>query len=186
LHPLQSAATATHGETAKPAGASLPPPIAPERIGVITAELIHIEPVAQGSTLFVIDTAAVAATTTDESLARLLSPIRANIAELSLARSKITDASAPLLASLPNLRRLNLSATAITDATLTALANHPALEDLTLARTKTSDCASLASIPHLKHLYVWDTLSTPEVLVALSAKRPDLLIDSGAPSRDPS
>lgn len=180
-----AASTSNPPSEPSPLSHALPAPASPETLAALTTALIHVEPVSQTSPLLVIDTAAVAASTTDETLSRLLSDIKPNIADLSLARTKITDASAPILAGMKNLRRLSLTATAITNSTLAALANHPALEDLTLARTKISDTAALASIPHLKHLYVWSTNVSPESLADLSAKRPDLIINSGAPAPDP-
>jgi uncharacterized membrane protein/YHS domain-containing protein len=163
------------------------PPQAPEEaLAALKAELVHAEPLAQGSHLYLVDFAAAAPRATDELVARLLAPVKEQVGDLSLSGCPITDAVMPLLAQLPRLRRLDLRATAVTDAGLRALARHPQLAELVLARTKLTDAAvsELAAMPALASVYLWDSGLSSDALVALAQQRPNLRIDSGeeAPS----
>jgi len=129
-----------------------------------------------------VDTAAVAAFITDAEAAELLGPAALYIADLSLARTGITDASMDLIASMPNLRRLSLSATNVGDAGLARLAGHATLAELVLSQTSVTDAGleSLASMAGLARVYLWHTGVTSEGVAALRARRPELLIDIGA------
>src|SRR5690606_27953825 len=111
-----------------------------------------VEPVARDSNLLLLDASAVAPSIDDAALAELLAPIRTHVADLTIARTRITDESLRLIADLPNLRRLNLSATPVTDAGIAHLSGHPVLEELVLTQTGVTDSSydALASLPSLK------------------------------------
>lgn len=167
-----------------PAAASAPAdpaPVAPSALQEIRARLVHVEPVALGSPYLLLDTSAVAPSVNDSALAELLAPVRDNIADLALARAKITDASMDLIASLPRLRRLNLTGTAVGDAGVAKLHEHPALEELVLAQSQVSDISfdTFASLPKLKRLYLWKSRVTPETVAELRKELAGVVVDAG-------
>lgn len=76
----------------------------------------------------------------DANLAAL-SPLAAHIVRADLSGTAITDASAPMLATMTSLRLLRLANTKITDKTMEALAGHKALKSLSVVDTGVSDAA---------------------------------------------
>ena len=163
------------------------PPIEPaqpapaEALLALTEALIHVQPVEPGSTRLWIDFAAPAATIDDAQAHALLEPLKKHVGELSLSRTKITDASLTQIAAMPALTRLDLRNTAITDAGLAALKDHQSLSELVLSQTLVTDEAAdtLLSLPSLKRLWVWDAKMTAEGLVALRKSMPHVHIDAG-------
>lgn len=164
-------------ETPRPAAA----PISQEALAALRAALVHAEPVSRDSKLLVIDFSAVAAATDDAKAAALLRPLRDHIAELTLARSAITDASGELFASMPKLTHLNVTATDFGDAGLAPLAERPALVELVLVRTKVTDAglATLATLPALERVYLWGAQVTPDALASLRHDLPRVIVDAG-------
>jgi mono/diheme cytochrome c family protein len=155
----------------------------PAAIEALRSALAHVQEVEPGSPLLWVDFAAPASAgqINDDRVSTLLSPLAANIQDLSLARSGITDATAALLARMPSLRRLNLSRTAFTDAGVAAMGSHPSLEELNLVGTSVTDASTsqLAAIPTLRRVYLWGTKTTRAGTEALRASRPDLQVESG-------
>jgi uncharacterized membrane protein len=173
----------TAPQTASPIAKQEPAaPVAadPEALAAIRRELVHVAPISQDSVLLEVDFAAVAATTDDERVARLLTPIKAQITDLSLARSKITNASLKLISELPQLRRLDISSTAIDDAGLAALKGNKTLEELVVTRTGASDAAIMQSMPALRQLYCWGAKFTTESVATLKLGS-KLLVEAGNP-----
>ena len=167
---------------ATPAGsdsASGPAAADPVALAALADALIHVQPHAAGGNLLDVDCAAVAATLDDEKVRRLLTPIRLQIVDLSLARTKITDASVTLLAGMPAMRRLNLSSTAISDAGIAGIAGLPGIEELVIAQTQVSDIEGLKVMAGLKRLYCWGAKLSAEKISALAAARPGLEINAG-------
>lgn len=70
-----------------------------------------------------------------------LSPLAARIVRADLSGTAITDASAPMLATMTSLRLLRLANTKVTDKTMEALADHKALKSLSVVDTGVSDAA---------------------------------------------
>ena len=175
--------------TPAPASAAVPgkaaptavPAAAPEAIAALTARLIHVEPVAQGRSELVVDVSAIAKDLGDDEAIRLLQPLKAQIADLNLARSAIGDKTVALVASMPALRRLNLSATATTDVGVAALATSGGLEELILTQTRLTDAAkdSLAALPSLRRVYLWKSGLSPDAVASLRAARASLEVDAG-------
>ena len=151
----------------------------PQALEALAAALVHVQPVAADAahrSLLWIDFAAVAPTTDDAAVTRLLTPLRAHVADLSLARSAITDAALELVASCPGLERLDLRATSIGDAGLAALAGHATLAELVLAQTRVTDAAveTLLALPALRRVFLWKTGLSEAALARLRAERPAL------------
>lgn len=167
-------------QPAQATDAAVPPADEPA-IAALRSRLFHVEPAFRGSPLLVIDASAVAGTVGDADVRELLGPVARQVSDLTLARTKLTDVSVELIASMPNLHRLNLGDTAVTDAGAARLAAHPALEELVLSRTKVGDAglAALAAAPKLKRIFVWGAGVTPEGVARARQARPLLSIDAG-------
>jgi YHS domain-containing protein/mono/diheme cytochrome c family protein len=167
--------------TLAPAAPAEPAPAPDAALADIRARLVHVEPIARGSSLLLLDTAAVAPSVNDSALAELLEPVRGNVAELAVARAAVTDRSMDLIGALPRLRRLNLTGTAITDAGLEKLHAHPAIEELVVTQTQVSDLSYdlFASLPKLKRLYLWKSRVTPETIAELRTELAGVVIDAG-------
>ncbi len=148
----------------------------------LAKELVHVEVVAAGSNALWIDFSAVATHVDDSEAKRLLEPLRENLAEISLSRSKVGDATAELATTFPHLRRLDLRATNVGDAGVAALAKCAKLEELVIAQTKLTNAAvdSLAAIPNLKRVFLWKCGIDEDGLAKLRAAKPTLAIDDGA------
>ncbi|HEV8112655.1 MAG TPA: c-type cytochrome domain-containing protein [Planctomycetota bacterium] len=180
-----SPAVPTTGDAAQPARAA-PAPVADaapsKAIEALRAKLVHAETIAKDSNLLIISFSAVAKDTGDAEAQALLEPILAEVAELSLARSKITDASMALCARMPNLSRLDVRDTGVTDAGIADLAGHAQLAELVLARTHLSDAAvdALLKLPALKKVFVWNSGLSVQGLARLRLQRPELAIEAGA------
>lgn len=142
---------------------------------------VHVEQVARGSNLLVVSFAAVAPQIDDAKLAEWLKPIREQVAELNIARAKISDRSAELLAGLPHLTTLDMSSTGLTADGLRALSKAKALRRLTVSRCKFGPGAAmaLAEIPNLRIVHAWAAGFSPEDAASLRAKRVDVLVDIG-------
>lgn len=100
----------------------------------------------------------------DDAALEKLKPVAALIVEAELARTKVTDASLPLLAACENLRSLNLTRTAITSAKLGELARLKWLESLNLTETAVDDAgvAALKGMPALKRIWLFGTNASAE------------------------
>ncbi len=156
-------------------------PAPEEALAAIREQLVHVSPVTQGSPKLLVDFAAVAPQTTDAQVEKILTPIRSQVSELSLARTKITDASMKFVASLPNLRRLDVRSTPVTAAGVAALRDHRTLEILNLAQTKLSPevIETIPAIQHLTQVFVWNAGLTPEAIADLRQRRAELSVDAG-------
>jgi uncharacterized membrane protein/YHS domain-containing protein len=173
---------------AAPVAAPAPPPVPIEEprpseaaLEKLREALVHVEPVSKDSTLLWIDFAASAPATGDAEAAALLEPVLPYVADLSLARSKITDATVGLAARMPKLARLDLRATEVTDAGLAALAGHPSLAELVLPQTHLSDGAvpHLLKIPKLRKVFLWNSGVTIQGIATLRLGHEDLVIEAG-------
>ncbi len=157
------------------------PPASPAAIAALERALVHVEPIAQGSSLLWIDFAAAAAQTGDAEAMALLEPVVVQIADLSLGRCEFTDATLGLVARMSHLRRLDLRETSVTDAGIAALARHASLEQLSLVRTRLTDAAvdSLSTLPAIRRLHLWRSGVGAEALARLRETRPTVAIDAG-------
>lgn len=105
----------------------------------------------------------------DEQVKELYA-IAPNIAELNLARTKITDESMKVIGSLAHLNRLNLNNTAVTDSGLAHLSALNELDWLNLYGTGIGDGAlpHIAKLRKLKSIYLWNSKVTEEGIAKLS------------------
>jgi uncharacterized membrane protein/YHS domain-containing protein len=182
---LADSATATQpvegaAETAAPATPEVPA-ADPAAVAALAETLAHVSAVAENSQLLWVDVSYANPPLPEAKILELLEPLAGNVAELSLARCDISDATAGLLARMPHLRRLNLSGTAVTDATIAALAGHAGLREIVLTDTTVTDASveGLLAIPGLEHAYLWNTQVTAEGVGRLEAARADLVADAG-------
>ncbi|MCP4860591.1 MAG: hypothetical protein GY902_05040 [Planctomycetes bacterium] len=179
-NPEEATSAANQATAVTPAVA--PTEAAPqEALLALTNALIHVQPVEPGSTMLWVDFAAPAATIDDAQAHALLQPLQGHIGELSLARTKITDASLSQIAAMPALTRLDLRNTAITNTGLAELQGHQVLQQLVLSQTQVTDeaAATLQSLPSLHRLWVWDAKMTADGLAALRNSLPHVHIDAG-------
>ncbi len=90
---------------------------------------------------------------------KTLEDLRAQIVELDLSNSALTDNMTSAIKKLRNLEKLDLSKTQVTDKTLLHLQKSKALTTLNLVGTKITDkgLESLLSSIDLKRAYIWKT-----------------------------
>ncbi len=148
--------------------------------------LVHAAPLSQGSDLLRIDCAPVAETIDDAAAARLLTDLAPVIGELSLARTRVTDASMPLIGTMTGLRRLDLRASGVTMAGLRHLRGLGQLRELVLAETPLLEALrdDLLALPALEKVYLWNT-GLGEAAVSMLRQRQGLVVDAGLGSGDP-
>jgi uncharacterized membrane protein/YHS domain-containing protein len=159
-------------------------PASARALAALTDRLVHVQPIAAGSHELWVDFAAPAATIRDEDARKLLEPLVDHVAELSLARTRVTDRSMEVVGEMPRLRRLDLRQTAIGDAGLARLRGHHALEELVIARAQLTDAAlaTLLELPALERLWTWESGLSAEAIARLRAERPGLVLDDGDPA----
>jgi YHS domain-containing protein len=111
----------------------------------------------------------------------LLRPLASRLVWLNLSRTAISDAAAPHLAALPQLRRLHVANTRLGDATFRSLGSLVHLEYLNAYGTGLGDdgLAALATLPKLQRLYAWQTRVTTDGARRARATAPRLLLDLG-------
>jgi len=111
----------------------------------------------------------------DEKVAALL-PLKANIVQLDLGRTILTDAALKTLGQLPRLISLDLRQTKITDAGLESLIGLKKLRTLNLYGTEITDAGlkHLAKIKSLKNVYLWQSKATKAGVKQLAAAVPGL------------
>ena len=111
----------------------------------------------------------------------LLPPLAPRLVWLNLSRTAITDAAAPGLAQLTQLRRLHVANTRLGDATFGSLGAMAQLEYLNAYGTALGDAglAQLAKLPKLTRLYAWQTRVTPAGAKLARAAAPQLGVDLG-------
>jgi YHS domain-containing protein/mono/diheme cytochrome c family protein len=179
-----------HSEPVKSAANALAPTVDPvvdviaadsSALEAMRSELVHVQPVAQGSNLLWIDFAAPGTRADDAMVERLLAPVTEQVAELTLARTSISDAALTVVAKMPRLRRLDLRATKVTDAGLARIKGNAALVELVLVRTKLTDASvdTLLSLAHLERVFVWNSGLSTDAIARLRTERSSLAVDAG-------
>lgn len=158
----------------------------PAAIAALEGALVHVSPMLPDDNLLTIDFAAPASKTDDATAIGLLKAVKLQAGDLSLARTKVTDAVLDVVAEMPNLRRLDLRDTEVTDAGLARLQGLAKLQELVLAKTRLTPAATeiLAVMPGLKRVYVWASGLEIEGIEALRVSRPELMIDTGDSTAD--
>lgn len=145
----------------------------------------RIEDLTGDRRLFAIGFEGARAATNDKSI-RAVVAAGANVHELDVARTGISDASLADIARLPHLVRLDLSGTAITNAGIARLIDARELRSLVLVETKVDGASAdaLARMPALESVHLWRTGFREEDLARLRAARPSLRV-VGAPALPP-
>ncbi len=102
----------------------------------------------------------------------ILSDIAADIAELDLSSTVITDAGVAKLKGFTGLKSLKLNETKVSDEAMNTIAELPALEKLNLYGTMVSDSGlqMLQAHPTLEKVYLWSSKATDAGAEALLAK----------------
>ncbi len=90
---------------------------------------------------------------------QMLQALAANITELDVSDTKITDASLAVIATFPRLTKLNISNTAVTDTGIASLKTLTNLDYLAAHSTSLSDASldTLKGLRKLKNVYLWKT-----------------------------
>ncbi|MBT5170068.1 MAG: hypothetical protein HOL92_16555 [Opitutales bacterium] len=139
-----------------------------EEIAATVAELqedprINVQPIALDSPLIRVKSPFGESKFDDEALA-MLAPVAANIAELEIGFSNITNEGLATLSGMHNLERLYLQKTTISDEGLEHVANLENLRYLNLYGTQVSDdgLEYLEDLDQLQSLYLWETQVTSE------------------------
>lgn len=116
----------------------------------------------------------------DAALAKL-APLVPHLADVNLARTKVTDAGLATLAPAAHLQRLRLENTGITDAGLDHLKGLEKLEYLNLFNTQVTDAGleKLSGLSNLKRLYAWQSKVTKEGAEKLHSANTALIINLG-------
>ncbi len=172
-----------------PAVAAVRPLIAPKEldqatkdaIAAITTELgVTVLQLSQSDTGLMFTAVNVADKFDDAALAKL-APIAGHLADVNLARTKVTDAGLATLAGATDLQRLRLENTALTDAGLDHLLGLENLEYLNLFNTQVTDAGleKLHALKGLRRLYAWESKATKEGAEKLHAANPNVIINLG-------
>ena len=111
----------------------------------------------------------------------------ANLQDLDLWRTRITNVSGASVAKLTKLRTLRLTGTAIGDPFITQLKDMPDLVSIELANTKVTDAtlAHLQGFPSLKVVTIYGTAVTDAGAKPLIDKGVDVIKSADAAERDP-
>jgi uncharacterized membrane protein len=146
----------------------------------LRARAVRAQRIAAASEEVEVDFALASEACGDEELA-LLAGLEPCLVELSLARSRVSDAGLARLADFRALRRLRLEHTEVGDAGLVYLVGLPALESLNLFATEVSAGALsvLAGLRPGARIYVGETALDDEALDELARRRPDLVLVRG-------
>ncbi|CAN5207910.1 ribonuclease inhibitor [soil metagenome] len=151
---------------------------------------VTLLPLAQGEDRLQFTAVNVTDTFGDAELAKL-GPVADAMADMNLARTKVSDAGLAEIAKMRNLERLRLEKTSVSDDGIGSLAGLEKLEYLNLYGTKVTNAGiqKLAELKNLKKLFVWETGVTRDIAQQLVDKNPGLVVNLGwdneVPGPDP-
>lgn len=155
------------------------PPAKQEVINKLLAKGIKVVPVAEGKNQLMVNAINYPAFNDDDR--ELLLGLGANIAELKLGGTQITDATLEHLEQFAELRQLNLENTTITDEGIAHLKGCDKLWYLNLVNTQVTDqgLKTLSDLPELRRVYLYQTKVTTEGIASLVQTAQELEIDTG-------
>ena len=148
---------------------------------------VHVIRLAQSTNLLRVDFKLRGKEIKDEDLL-LLKELAANLADLNLGETTITDAGLVHLKPLKNLTRLDLHGTKVSDAGLVNLKEMTKLHSLNLyGSTGITDAGleHLKGLTNLRRLYLWQTKVSEAAANKLSAAIPGLIVDRGYDAEAP-
>jgi len=173
----------SNGESAESAASSLPKEqVAPGNPGLIDslrAMGITVIPIAAGNNYLTVSF--LNAGVNPDSVLGILSGLKDQVIFLKLSGSKLSDAGANAIASLPNLTRLYLDNTKITDAGLMRLTTLKKLQYLNLKGTEVTvkGVMALKGLKELKSVYLYQAKIKTEGFIELKKVFAGVIIDSG-------
>lgn len=155
-------------------------PASAEAIAAVTAAGGAVLPLFNGSPLLDVSFARSETPPGDATVATLAG-VADQVAALNLAGAKVTAAGLAPLAKLKHLQRLHLEKSNVDAAGLAHLAGNRHLEYLNLYATPVGDDAlpTLASLPSLTRLFLWDAKASYDGAMGLKTGHPRLAIDMG-------
>ena len=149
-------------------------PLADDTMKKVTDAGGRVSPLAQDHPLVRVDYL-MSADETDDGKIAPLAAVKENLAQLDLAKTKVTDNGLSVLASMPRLARLDLHKTAVGDAGLKHVSGLTELRYLNLYGTQVTDAGldALAGLKNLEGLYLWQSKVTEAGVKKLQEKLPD-------------
>jgi hypothetical protein len=148
-----------------------------DAIKKLTSQGAVVHPVAPDSKLLSVQWIATPGQVGDKEM-ELLKPLAANITELDLSDTKITDAAMETVATFQRLTRLNISNTGVSDTGLASLKTLTSLDYFAAHSTGVSDAGleTLKSLRKLKNVYLWKTRVSSSSADALQKSLPGSVI----------
>jgi hypothetical protein len=149
-------------------------PLRAEILDIAAKNGAMVNPLAEKHPLLRIEFISIASSVTDSELGRLLPPVRNNVTQLDLSRTKISDKAIMAVGKCSNLTYLNLSHTEAGNEALAGLRNLKNLWYLNLLHTKVTDrgLSTLAEIKSLQEIYLWQSDVTASGVQELRAALP--------------
>lgn len=153
-------------------------------IDALRARRVHVQPLETGSSQLWVDFGAVEFTAGE--LGAMLSHVKTNVVDLSLARQALAAADFEFLGELTSLERLDLRRSVSEDVDLSPLVGLKNLRVLNLAGTPlpAGSEVPLAELESLERLYLWETGLDEASLVSLRERRPALDIIGASANPD--
>ena len=117
----------------------------------------------------------------DQNMLNECSSIKSQIVEVNLSNMPADDNVISALTSFENIERINLNGTSISGKTLGDLKANKHLEQISLATTQVdkSMIETLAKIPSLKRVFLWNSKVTSADATELKKKYPAIVWDLG-------
>ena len=117
----------------------------------------------------------------DQNMLKECSSIKSQIVEVNLSNMPADDNVISALTSFENIERINLNGTSISGKTLGDLKANKHLEQISLATTQVdkSMIETLAKIPSLKRVFLWNSKVTSADATELKKKYPAIVWDLG-------
>ncbi|MCA8973804.1 MAG: hypothetical protein KDC98_03745 [Planctomycetes bacterium] len=161
-------------------------PVAEKTLAGLGKGPFKVTSIGDGSPLLVVTCYGNSDGVDDHAIEELL-PLAANIAELNLAATQITDQACSTIAKMPALLSLDLRRTAVGNHGTAELAACKELRSLNLYGSKVGDygLTALATLKHLEQLYVWQTEVTASGVLRVRESIPGVKVVDAADLPEP-
>jgi len=155
------------------------PPARQEVIDKLLAKGVKVVPVAEQKNQLIIN--AINYPAFSDADGSLLRELGANVAELKLGGTQISDAILEDIGQLSGLRRLSLENTTVTDRGLERLKDCQQLRYLNLVNTQVTDGGidALHGLPQLREVYLYGTKVTQQGIAVLRQTGKGIEVDAG-------